>query len=257
MTAIVLIHGFPLDSSMWAQQVAALTAAGHEVLTPDVGGLGLSEVPAGEPDIHSMAQQVVDAMHTVGWERAVIGGLSMGGYVAMAMLRVAPERLAGLVLMDTKAGADDPVRRQTRRDTAHHVRSAASTEALARSMPTSLLSQYSMRTHPQLAVDIAQTIRRATPEAVAWCQEAMASRPDSLTTLRSAGSLPSLVVCGEEDAVTPVTEHRQVVAALRDAGGNPQLHVIPSAGHLSPMEQPQVVNQTLLDFLDTMAVRAS
>ena len=189
-------------------------------------------------------------MTAAGLEHAVIGGLSMGGYVAMAMLRVAPHMVSGLVLMDTKASADDPARRQTRRDTAEHVRREASTEALARTMPTSLLSATSMRANPALAEAVADRIRAADPEAVAWCQEAMATRPDSLTTLRSAGALPALVMCGEEDAVTPPAEHAQMVAALRDAGGRPQFVVIPHAGHVAPLEQPERVNEALVAFLD-------
>lgn len=253
MVDVVLIHGFPLDATMWDSQVAALTAAGHRVLTPEVGGLGESAVPAAPADIAAMAQQVVDAMTDAGWDQAVMGGLSMGGYVAFAMLRVAPHMVSALVLMDTKASADDPARRQTRRDTAAHVRREASTEALARSMPASLLSASSLQGNPELAESVAGRIRAADPEAVAWCQEAMATRPDSLTTLRSAGALPALVLCGEDDAVTPPADHAQMVAALRDAGGNPQFVIIPGAGHLAPMEQPELVNEVLSAFLNGTA----
>ena len=234
---------------MWDAQVAALTAAGHRVLTPEVGGLGASAVPDCAPDVDAMAEQVVDAMREAGIEQAVIGGLSMGGYVAMAMLRVAPERVGGLILMDTKAGADDPARRATRMQVAASVRASGSVEALARTMPATLVSENSESLHPGLRDTVADRIRRARPEAVAWCQEAMASRPDSLTTLRSAGALPSLVLCGGDDAVTPVADHEQLVAALRDAGGQPMFAVVPGAGHLAPLEAPAAVSEALLEFL--------
>ncbi|MBU6213739.1 MAG: alpha/beta fold hydrolase [Actinomycetales bacterium] len=249
MADIVLIHGFPLDASMWEAQVAALQAAGHRVLTPEVGGLGASTIPAGTPDVQALAEQVVAAMDSAGFGRAVIGGLSMGGYVAMAMLRVAPERVAGLVFMDTKAAADDPARWATRMQVAASVRDSNSVEALARTMPTTLISEASRAVQPALAQRVADLIRRAQPESVAWCQEAMASRPDSLTTLRSAGALPALVLCGRDDEVTPVSDHEQLVAALRDAGGRPEFVVVPGAGHLAPMEDPAAVSTALVEFL--------
>ena len=186
---------------------------------------------------------------SAGFETAFIGGLSMGGYVAMAMLRVSPERVGGLILMDTKAGADDPSRRATRMQVAASVRESGSVEALARTMPVTLVSDASELRHPGLRESVTDHIRLASPEAVAWCQEAMASRPDSLTTLRSSGALPSLVVCGADDQVTPVTDHEQLVAALRDAGGRPEFVVIPEAGHLPPLEPAARVNRALLEFL--------
>lgn len=252
MADLVLIHGFPLDASMWRHQIATLTAAGHRVLTPEVGGLGGSCLPSGDPDVSALAAQVVAAMDTVGWERAIIGGLSMGGYIAMAMLRLAPERVAGLVLMSTKAAADDPSRRAARIATAAQVRRARSTEALARTMPATLVSPHTAQSDPELVARVAEMIRAARPEAVAWCQEAMASRPDSLTTLRSAGALRSLVLCGDDDTVTPVADHNQLVAALRDAGGQPERVVIPRAGHLAPLENPETVSRALCDWLMTL-----
>lgn len=234
---------------MWSAQALALQNAGHRVLTPDIGGLGTSSIPTGSADVDQMANQVVEEMVAAGWERAVIGGLSMGGYVAMAMLRVAPQKVAGLILIDTKASADDPARRATRLKVAQAAREGNSVQALARTMPLTLLSAASRGSQPELLADLETRIRHANPEAVAWCQEAMASRPDSLTTLRSAGALPALVLCGSDDEVTPLRDHEQMVAALRDAGGHPEFVVVQGAGHLAPMENSSAVNASLLEFL--------
>jgi pimeloyl-ACP methyl ester carboxylesterase len=236
---------------MWHAQVAALRAVGHRVIAPEVGGLGASRIPDGSPDVNAMAEQVVDAMGAAHIERAYVGGLSMGGYVAMAMLRVAPQHVGGLMLMDTKAAADDPKRRSTRLDIAAKIRSSESVATLARTMPATLVSDTSESARPGLRESVADQIRLAQPEATAWCQEAMASRPDSLTTLRSAGALPALVLCGSEDQVTPVADHEQLSAALRDAGGNPRLVVVSGAGHLPPLENPDAVSTALISFLET------
>ena len=255
MADVVLIHGFPFDATMWAHQVTVLREAGHRVLAMDVGGLGESAIPTATPDVNVMAEQVTIAMDAAGVERAIIGGLSMGGYVAMAMLRFAPERVAGLMLIDTKASADDPERRAMRKSMAETMRQAQSTEVLARSMPQTLVSATTAKTQPSVVIDLADRIRRANQQAVAWCQVAMASRPDSLSTLRSAGALPALVLCGADDMVTPVSDHEQLVAALRDAGGQPQFVVIPEAGHMSALESPDAVSSAIVEFLSTLVAR--
>lgn len=252
MRNIVLIHGFPLDATMWDSQAHALSKAGHQVLLPEIGGLGSSTIPDSEPDIHAMAAQVADAMQVAHMERAVIGGLSMGGYVAMALLRVAPERVAGLMLLDTKASADEPERRATRMQIAANVRAGNSVESLARTMPATLISDVSEDSQPGLRANVAEMIRRASPTSVAWCQEAMSSRPDSLTTLRSSGAMPSLVLCGSEDSVTPPSDHEQLIAALRDSGGQPKYVVVPGAGHLPPLENPTAVNAAMMEFLGSI-----
>jgi pimeloyl-ACP methyl ester carboxylesterase len=119
------------------------------------------------------------------------------------------------------------------------VRQSNSVETLARTMPATLVSAATAELQPELLAHLGARIRTAQPAAVAWCQEAMASRPDSLTTLRSAGALPALVLCGSDDDITPMSDHEQLVAALRDVGGHPQFVVVPSAGHLVPMEAPE------------------
>ncbi|MFN0284331.1 MAG: alpha/beta fold hydrolase [Kineosporiaceae bacterium] len=241
---LVLLHAFPLDASMWDGVLPGLRGAGL-VLTVDLPGFGGSPVPDGEPSIDVVADAVVGVLDAGGHDRAVLVGCSMGGYVALALARRHPERVAGLALVDTKAEADGEEARTNRERIARAVTGDAGTRALL-PMVDSLLGPVTRADRPDLVEAVRGTMLRARQPAVAWAQRAMAARADS-TDLLPGIVVPAAVVVGEDDAVTGPDLARAMAAALPDA----VLTVVPRAGHLSPVERPDVVAAALV----TLALR--
>ncbi len=241
---LVLLHAFPLDASMWDGVLPGLRGAGL-VLTVDLPGFGGSPVPDGEPSIDVVADAVVGVLDAGGHDRAVLVGCSMGGYVALALARRHPERVAGLALVDTTAEADGEEARTNRERIAGAVTGDAGTRALL-PMVDSLLGPVTRADRPDLVEAVRGTMLRARQPAVAWAQRAMAARADS-TDLLPGIVVPAAVVVGEDDAVTGPDLARAMAAALPDA----VLTVVPRAGHLSPVERPDVVAAALV----TLALR--
>ncbi len=241
---LVLLHAFPLDASMWDGVLPGLRGAGP-VLTVDLPGFGGSPVPDGEPSIDVVADAVVGVLDAGGHDRAVLVGCSMGGYVALALARRHPERVAGLALVDTKAEADGEEARTNRERIARAVTGDAGTRALL-PMVDSLLGPVTRADRPDLVEAVRGAMLRARQPAVAWAQRAMAARADS-TDLLPGIVVPAAVVVGEDDAVTGPDLARAMAAALPDA----VLTVVPRAGHLSPVERPDVVAAALV----TLALR--
>jgi pimeloyl-ACP methyl ester carboxylesterase len=247
MANVVLLHGFPLSGAMWTDQAHALASQGHRVLVTDLPGFGGTAPPEVNPDLAVMAQWVESQMGLLEMDSAVIAGLSMGGYVAMEMLRRSPHLVAALVLCDTKASADSDAARADRERIASSVLQSGSTDVLARSMPESLLGESTRRSNVDIARTVRQWIAAADPRGVAWAQRAMAERPDSLDTLRAV-QVPALIIWGEEDTVSPWEEQQAMLDVMEGA----RLERIRSAGHLSPVEQPSMVSRALVDFVSAV-----
>ncbi|MFD0565319.1 alpha/beta fold hydrolase [Kitasatospora saccharophila] len=194
------------------------------------------------PSLDTAADDLADLLDGLGVERAVLGGLSMGGYVAMAFARRHPERLAGLVLADTKATTDTDAARANRERVAAAVLERGSVDLLIEErMAENLLAP---GTDPELTDAVRKMIAEADPAAVAWAQRAMAARPDSLDEL-AALEVPAAVIVGELDTVTPLSEARMMAEALSDA----ELTVIPAVGHLSSLEAPETFNAAVRALL--------
>lgn len=260
--ALVLLHAFPLHSAMWDGVLAVLDRQldplPGSLLLVDLPGLGASPVPAGQPDLAVSADAVVAAMDAEGIDRAVLAGVSMGGYVALAIARRHPERLAGLGLIDTKATADGEEARANRERVAQAVTGAEGTQALLPSLDA-LLGETTRRDRPQIVERVRGWMLDANAAGVAWSQRAMAGRPDSTDVLASlsvsftgsgagSGGLPVAVVVGAEDGLTPLSEAEAMVAALTGDPAAPSavtLTVVPAAGHLAAIEQPEPVAQAL------------
>jgi pimeloyl-ACP methyl ester carboxylesterase len=240
---VVLLHAFPLERSMWREAADRLAASSVPVVTVDLPGLGGSPLPAGAPDLTVSADAVIALLDRLGIARAVIAGVSMGGYVALAIARRHPQRLAGLGLVDTKAEADADEARSNRERIAAAVEGEAGTRALA-PMLEGLLGPTSLARRPGLVARVRDGLATARPEGVAWSQRAMAARPDS-TQLLASISVPTVVLVGEEDGLTPPAQARALAAGLPDA----VLSVLPGAGHLSPLEAPDAVASALLTLL--------
>lgn len=235
---LVLLHAFPLDSSMWDGVLPLVRGLGG-VVTVDLPGFGAAPRPQGPPSLDAVADAVLEALRGLGHERVVLAGCSIGGYVALAAARRAPERLAGLGLVDTKAGADGDEARANRERIAQAVLGDAGTRALLPMLDT-LLGPTSHAERPDVVHAVTGLVRAADPHAVAWAQRAMAARADS-TALLPTVTVPAAVVVGDEDGVTGPDLARAMTAALPDA----LLTVVPRAGHLSPVERPEPVAAAL------------
>lgn len=250
---LVLLHGFPLDRRMW-DDVVALLPGERPVLSVELPGLGRS--PRGEdvaaalgldarPALETAAAGVVAALGERGIERAVVAGLSMGGYVAMAVLEAAPGLVAGLALLDTRSGPDTAEARANRLRVADEVeRSWSIEEVLDLSM--SLLGATSRAQRPDLVARLESWLREQGPGGVAWSQRAMAARPDRTDVLRRFAG-PSVVVVGEEDEITPPEAGAKMHAALSERGDS-ELVVVSGAGHMTPIERPEPVASALAEL---------
>jgi pimeloyl-ACP methyl ester carboxylesterase len=236
---LVLIHGFPHNRTLWAPQLATLRRQ-YRCIAPDLRGFG--ESPARPP--YSMDQYADDIAHlldTLGIERAVIGGLSMGGYITFAFWRRHRERVLGLVLADTRAGADSDEGRQKRRDMIDLARTRGPS-AVADAMIEGMLGKTTRRERPELVRSVNAMLASAPVEGVVGALEAMMDRPDSTPTLATI-DVPTLIIVGEEDVLTPPAESRAMHAAIPGS----QLAIIPAAGHVSNLEQPEEFNDRILD----------
>lgn len=243
----ILLHAFPLSADQWLPQLHRVPE-GWRIVAPDVRGFrgtgqAFQDVGLDQATMASHAADVLQFMNFLDADRAVVGGLSMGGYITLAVANAAPGRLDGLVLADTKAGADSEDGRAARDAMIAKVR-AEGVAAIADAMVPKLLGETSQREQPDLADAVRTLILRNTPEAVASAVSAMKTRPDSRPLLAGL-TCPALVVCGMEDVLTPPAESEAMAAALPSA----TTVLIPGAGHLSNLEAPLVFNRALADFL--------
>jgi pimeloyl-ACP methyl ester carboxylesterase len=242
-TPLVLLHAFPLDGRMWAPQVEAL-AGSYQLIVPDLRGFGAARdqaVPEAGMDL--LADDVARLLDDRGLDRVVLGGLSLGGYVALAFMRRHAERVSGLVLLDTKATGDGEQARDDRLKMAERVL-AEGNGFVPEAMLPRLLGQTSREHRPELVAKVAALIREQPPEAIAGAQRGMAARADT-TDLLASIAVPTLVVTGEEDTVAGPEVGRELAAAVPGA----RFLLVEEAGHLSNLEQPEIVNEALLDFL--------
>ena len=239
---LLLIHGFPVDGRMWEPQVEALRGR-FQLLIPDLWGFGQNPPPAKPPSMEDQAEGLRSALSEVGVQKVVLGGFSMGGYIALAFAALHPERLAGLVLTDTRAGADSAEGRTARTESARRVL-AEGTAFLADTLPEKLLSKRTFESRPGLVSRIGTLIRSQPREGVAAALLAMRDRPDRTAELPRI-ACPTLVLCGAEDALSPPAEMRALAAAVPGA----RYAEVPAAGHLANIENPGAFNRELLAFL--------
>jgi 3-oxoadipate enol-lactonase len=240
---VLLIHGFPFDHTMWKHQIRAL-AEEALVVAPDLRGHGSSGVPA-EPGrgLVDFAQDLVAWLDAVGAERAVVAGLSLGGYVAFEMWRRCPERIAGLALIDTRAEADAPAEKRARNDTAALI-ARQGMRAVSDVMLEKVMGESTRAERPAVVEHVRRMIEDTPPNGAIHALAAMRERPDSRADLPGI-RVPTLVVVGEEDTLTPPDTARALAAAIPGA----EVIVIPQAGHVSALEAPLPVSAALVRLL--------
>jgi 3-oxoadipate enol-lactonase len=244
---LLLIHGFPLDHRMWDAQLAGL-ADQARVIAPDLRGFGRSAAAlAGPLTMDQHADDLAGLLDHLAIERAVVAGLSMGGYIAFAFWRRHRERVQGLVLADTRAERDSPQAQANRDASAVKVREAG-VAALAGDMLPRLLAPATLApaslAQPRLVERMRAMMADQPADTVIAALAGLRDRPDSRPTLPTV-AVPTLVLAGEHDALTPPADASAMAAAIPGA----RLVAIPGAGHMGPLEKPRAVNAALRGFL--------
>jgi pimeloyl-ACP methyl ester carboxylesterase len=232
---------------MWDYQFDALDGS-HRCIAIDMPGFGESDPPAspGDASMQSWAGLVVGVLDQLGVDEATFVGASMGGYLAMALLRHHPERVRQLVLADSRARSDDPGVAQRRSAQQAQLREGTEPEVLAKETVEGLLSSGSM-SRPELVDYVHALADGADPEGWIGALEAMKDRPDSMLLLRQA-DVRALVIVGELDRVTPIAEAMSLRSLLKG-----ELVVVPDVGHLPNVEDPLAFNAALAAFLGVEA----
>jgi 3-oxoadipate enol-lactonase len=248
--AVLLVHGFPFDHTMWHNQVAALRA-NYRLIVPDLRGHGQSQATSNVYRMDLMADDLRALLHTLDIEQVVLGGLSMGGYIAFAFWRIYPHLVRGLVLADTRAAADTPEARQSRERMVELVQRDG-TGAIANEMVPRLLSETTLMDRPEVVDHARRMIVRMPVAGIVGALQGMAQRPDSTPTL-STITVPTLIAVGEDDTLTPPDEAEEMRSAIvsgRHADApDVVLARIPQAGHLSPLENHLPFSAALREFL--------
>lgn len=239
---LILIHAFPLNRWMWKHQVEGLEDC-IRVIAPDIPGFGESERLMEPPSMRAYVKSLLNFLNSKEMEKAIFGGCSMGGYILFELWRYAPERVAGFILCDTRAEADTQEMRQNRKKSIEDVR-ANGTAKLTETMLPKLISPATVQTQDDLMNDLRNIILNTDKEGIADAQQALADRPDSLETLKTI-IVPTLILVGEDDILTPP----DVAGFMQERIPNSNLEIIPNAGHLSPLEQPERTNEAIRTFL--------
>ena len=244
--SLVLIHGFPLNHLLWKPQWDGLSGIAR-IIAPDLRGHGLSDPLEGPYPMDLLAQDCLELLDRLGIsEPVVLGGLSMGGYVAFSFYRQFPERVRALILAATRAGADSP-EGKANRETSARLASQQGVSAVIEAMLPKMMAPQTYRTHPELVQAARDIMETTSVEGVIGAQLGMKDRPDSFPVL-SAIDKPTLILHGADDQLVPVKEAEAMHAAIRHS----QLQILPSAGHLLNLEQPQMFNQAVGRFLESL-----
>lgn len=244
---LVFLHAFPMGAQMWTPQLGGFD--GWRVIVPALPGFdGSDRWP--DPSVETYARQVIGLLDALGVERPVVGGLSMGGYVTFAWLRQAPGRAAAIILADTRATADAPEARPSR-ERMIELAMSGGPSAVADDFLPKLFGPTTLGHRPTVVAAVRRMIEAQRAEVIADAVGVLMTRPDSRPQLATTG-LPTLVVVGEEDSLTPPADAEAMHAALGDRS---TLVRIPRAGHMANLEDPEAFNAAVERFLHAWAYR--
>ena len=244
---IIFLHAFPLNRSMWNYQTKILLGEQHfRLVTLDWRGFGASDIAADISTMEDFADDVVGLMDQLGMQQAILCGLSMGGYAIFAFLRKYARRVKGLILADTKPEADNAATQASRVQVAQLALSQG-TEAIADQQIPRLLSPYTLEQQPDVELHIRHMVNSALAQGIAAAARGMAQRADASDLLTSI-DCPTLVIAGEHDSIISSAMTHAWATQIADA----QFAVIPRAGHLSNLEQPEAFTTVIQNFLYTL-----
>jgi 3-oxoadipate enol-lactonase len=238
----IFLHAFPVNGKMFEAQMQALSGE-RRVVAPDYAGFGRSPRTPAQPDMRYYAEAVRNLLDRLGLERVVLGGVSMGGYVAFGCLKLFPDRISGLVLADTRPDPDSDEMRQNRKNLARRV-AEAGVEVLVDVQMPRLLARDTLENDEEVVERVRTMILESSPTGVVAALGAMRDRPDS-TPLLAEIEVPTLVIGGEEDEISSPEVMAEMAAKIPNSR-----HVsLPRAGHLSNLENPEGFNAALKEFL--------
>lgn len=260
--AILLIHGFPFDHTQWDPQIEAFSR-NYRVISPDLRGHGQSQATPGPYPMDLFAADLARLLDHLTVEKVILGGLSMGGYIAFAFLRKYPQMVKALILADTRAQADTPEGAKGREDAARRAETVG-TKALIEGLLPKLLTAKTHESRVEIVAQVRAMMERCSPIGWAAAQRGMAQRPDSteLLPMINPGTVhgprlpgkepqevkdicPTLIIVGKEDTLTPPDDSRHMHSLIPGS----RLEVIPGAAHVTTLEQPEAFNQALSSFL--------
>ncbi len=242
---ILFIHGFPLDHTMWNSQLDCFSQS-YRVIAPDLRGFGQSHVTTGTVSMNQYSHdlnEILDQLNIT--EPVILCGLSMGGYISWEFIRNYPDRVKAIILCDTRAAADSPEAVGNRMKMIETIQTEGTAPVTTVMLPK-LFSTESLKNRQEIVNKIKETILNTLTVGIVAALRGMAERPDS-TELLSSIQKPTLLIVGEEDQLTPVDEMQGMANQIPDA----EITVIKGAGHMSPMECPDQVNEAIKTFLDT------
>lgn len=242
----LLIHGFPLDHSMWRHQFAELSKS-LRVIAVDLPGFGQSSLPSAPLSIVGLADRLAEFLDRLNIrEKIILAGLSMGGSIAMQFALRHGERLAQLILCDCRAAVDSPEARQMRYDLADRVLREGP-EFVAQAMPMRLFAPQAIHEQAEMVASIQNVIRTTSRESIAAGSRALADREDVVRRM-SEIEAPTLLVVGQQDVISTVQEMRQMAESIPNA----RLVEIAGAGHMAPLESPTSVNSAIIQWLTAL-----
>jgi YbgC/YbaW family acyl-CoA thioester hydrolase len=240
--AVLFVHGFPLDRTIWQHQLDSLT--GYRRIAPDLRGMGQSDAPDLGYSMSTYAEDLVGILDAIGESQVVLCGLSLGGYIAFEFLRRWRERVRGLILVDTRAEADSAEGRRARDALIARAREQGAIAAAEAMLPRFFTPQVSS----EIIEQIRTMILRTPVSGIVGALSAMRERPDSTPLLETLTGIPTLVVVGAEDMITPPPIAQAMATAIPGA----RLMEIPGAGHLPCVEQPVPTTRAILKFLQSL-----
>ncbi len=240
---LLLIHGFPLDRTLWKEQMRGI---GSRVIAPDLRGFGESTIPSGAVTIETYVEDLHALLDALNVKNVVVAGLSMGGYITLAFYRKYPQMVRALILANTKAGADSVEGKKGRDDNAALAREKG-VAAVGEKMMPKMFTPKTASERPQVAASVSAMMARQSVSGVVAALMAMRDRPDS-TPMLAQIAVPTLIITGAADNLIPPKESE----VMRDNIRGAELVVIPGAAHLSNVEQPKAFNRAVNDFLKSL-----
>lgn len=240
---VVFLHGYPFDKSMWSEQLDAIGAAGFRAIAPDLRGLGETKSSSEIATMDDMARDAAALLDHLRVEKAVICGLSMGGYVALEFMHLFPARVLGLVLAGTRAPADNEQEKAGREQQVQTMLRAGMVPISIATLPK-LLAQQTLAERPDVVKRVRSMITRSDPKGAAAAQRGMAARRDYSEDLPKI-EVPTLIIVGREDSIRPVADAEFMHRGIHGS----RLEIIEDAAHMTNIEQPERFNHALLGFL--------
>jgi pimeloyl-ACP methyl ester carboxylesterase len=241
---LVLLHAFPLSGKMWLPQIASIVENNFHVIVPDLPGFGKSKTFSNEINrMEAMAKAISELLIGLNIPKAIIGGLSMGGYVALNLFRLFPENFAGIILCDTTHSADTREKQLARFELIEKIEKMGMIAIVENVLPN-LLGDYTKENNRQLITELNSEILQTNEKATIAALRGMAERKDHESILGKI-KIPTLLIFGDEDKITDINNAQSMNASIP----NSELKIIKNCGHLSNLEKPKEFNQILVEFI--------